>query len=229
MSPKFFVDRPIFACCISVLMLILGLVSLRVLPVEQYPDIAPPTVVVSANYNGASAATVQKSVIVPLEEAINRVEDMLYMTSTATNSGSATINIYFRQGCDADMAAVNVQNRVAKVTSSLPESVTKNGVTTQKQQASQLKIICIYSTEKAYDETFLSNYLNINVVPQIKRITGVGGVTVLGSDYAMRIWLNPQKMVEYQVVPQDIVRVLAEQNIESATGTLGEDSNNTFL
>ena len=229
MSPKFFVDRPIFACCISVLMLILGLVSLRVLPVEQYPDIAPPTVVVSANYNGASAATVQKSVIVPLEEAINGVEDMLYMTSTATNSGSATINIYFRQGCDADMAAVNVQNRVAKVTSSLPESVTKNGVTTQKQQASQLKIICIYSTEKAYDETFLSNYLNINVVPQIKRITGVGGVTVLGSDYAMRIWLNPQKMVEYQVVPQDIVRVLAEQNIESATGTLGEDSNNTFL
>ncbi len=229
MSPKFFIDRPIFASCISVLMVLLGFVSMLVLPIEQYPSIAPPTVVVSATYNGASAETVQKSVIVPLEEAINGVEDMLYMTSTATNAGSASIQVFFKQGTDSDMAAVNVQNRVAKVQSTLPSEVTKYGVTTEKQQSGQLKIICMYSTNPSYDETFISNYLQINVVPQIKRISGVGGVTVLGSSYAMRIWLNPQKMVQYNLVPSDIAAVLAEQNIESATGTLGEDSANTFL
>ena len=229
MSAKFFIDRPVLATCISFLMVLLGLVSITVLPIEQYPDIAPPTVSVTANYTGANADTVQKTVIIPLEEAINGVEDMIYMTSTATNSGSATIQVYFKQGVDADMAAVNVQNRVAKAQSSLPADVISNGVTTEKQQAGQLKIICIYSTDKAYDETFLSNYLNINVVPEIKRISGVGGVTVLGNNYAMRIWLDTQKMVEYKVVPSDISKVLAEQNIEAATGTLGSDSDNTFL
>ena len=229
MSAKFFIDRPVLATCISFLMVLLGFVSITVLPIEQYPDIAPPTVSVSANYTGANADTVQKTVIVPLEEAINGVEDMIYMTSTATNSGSANIQGYFKQGTDADMAAVNVQNRVAKAQSSLPADVISNGVTTEKQQAGQLKIICIYSTDKAYDETFLSNYLNINVVPEIKRISGVGGVTVLGNNYAMRIWLDSQKMVEYKVVPSDISKVLAEQNIEAATGTLGSDSDNTFL
>ena len=229
MSAKFFIDRPVLATCISFLMVLLGLVSITVLPIEQYPDIAPPTVSVTANYTGANADTVQKTVIIPLEEAINGVEDMIYMTSTATNSGSATIQVYFKQGTDADMAAVNVQNRVAKAQSSLPADVISNGVTTEKQQAGQLKIICIYSTDKAYDETFLSNYLNINVVPEIKRISGVGGVTVLGNNYAMRIWLDTQKMVEYKVVPSDISKVLAEQNIEAATGTLGSDSDNTFL
>ncbi|SFK08998.1 efflux RND transporter permease subunit [Succinivibrio dextrinosolvens] len=229
MSAKFFIDRPVLATCISFLMVLLGFVSITVLPIEQYPDIAPPTVSVTANYTGANADTVQKTVIIPLEEAINGVEDMLYMTSTATNSGSATIQVYFKQGVDADMAAVNVQNRVAKAQSSLPADVISNGVTTEKQQAGQLKIICIYSTDKAYDETFLSNYLNINVVPEIKRISGVGGVTVLGNNYAMRIWLDSQKMVEYKVVPSDISKVLSEQNIEAATGTLGSDSDNTFL
>ena len=229
MSAKFFIDRPVLATCISFLMVLLGFVSITVLPIEQYPDIAPPTVSVSANYTGANADTVQKTVIVPLEEAINGVEDMIYMTSTATNSGSANIQVYFKQGTDADMAAVNVQNRVAKAQSSLPADVISNGFTTEKQQAGQLKIICIYSTDKAYDETFLSNYLNINVVPEIKRISGVGGVTVLGNNYAMRIWLDSQKMVEYKVVPSDISKVLAEQNIEAATGTLGSDSDNTFL
>ena len=148
MSAKFFIDRPVLATCISFLMVLLGFVSIAVLPIEQYPDIAPPTVSVTANYTGANADTVQKTVIIPLEEAINGVEDMLYMTSTATNSGSATIQVYFKQGVDADMAAVNVQNRVAKAQSSLPSEVISNGVTTEKQQAGQLKIICIYSTEK---------------------------------------------------------------------------------
>ena len=229
MSAKFFIDRPVLATCISFLMVLLGVVSIAVLPIEQYPDIAPPKISVTANYTGADAETVQKTVITPLEESINGVENMLYMTSTATNSGSATIEVYFKQGTDADMAAVNVQNRVAKAQSSLPATVITNGVTTEKEQAGQLKIISIYSTDKAYDETFLSNYLNINVVPQIKRITGVGGVTLLGDNYAMRIWMDSQKMVEYKVVPSDISRVLSEQNIEAATGTLGEDSNNTFL
>ncbi len=229
MSPKLFIDRPILACCISVLMVIVGFISMLTLPVEQYPDIAPPTVVVSAQYTGASADTVQKSVIVPLEEAINGVEGMMYMTSTSTNSGTATINVFFKQGTNSDMAAVNVQNRVAKVQSKLPSDVTKNGISTAKQQASQLKILCMYSTDTAYDQTFISNYLSINITPQIQRISGVGDVTVLGSSYAMRIWLNPQKMVEYKIVPSDIANVLAEQNIEAATGTLGDNSDNTFL
>src|SRR5574344_1008069 len=174
MKVKLFIDRPILASCISVVFLILGIIGLTKLPMEQSPDIAPPTIMVSATYTGASAETVQKSVIVPLEESINGVENMIYMTSTATNSGSATISIYFKQGTNSDMAAVNVQNRVSKVTGQLPAEVTKIGVTTEKRQTSQLKIMALYSPDSTFDKTFLTNYFKINIAPRIQRITGVG-------------------------------------------------------
>lgn len=228
MKPKLFIDRPILAACISALILMLGIIGLVNLPMEQYPDIAPPTVQVSATYTGASAATVQKAVIVPLEEEINGVENMMYMTSSATNTGSGSINVYFKQGTDPDMAAVNVQNRVTKAQGTLPSEVTKIGVTAQKRQNSQLQLMSLYCTNGDYDEKFLANYLKINVVPHIQRISGVGEVMVMGNDYAMRIWLKPDVMAQYGLVPSDIITVLGEQNIEASTGTLGEDSENTF-
>ena len=228
MKPKLFIDRPILAACISALILMLGIIGLVNLPMEQYPDIAPPTVQVSATYTGASAATVQKAVIVPLEEEINGVENMMYMTSSATNTGSGSINVYFKQGTDPDMAAVNVQNRVTKAQGTLPSEVTKIGVTAQKRQNSQLQLMSLYCTNGDYDEKFLANDLKINVVPRIQRISGVGEVMVMGNDYAMRIWLKPDVMAQYGLVPSDIITVLGEQNIEASTGTLGEDSENTF-
>ena len=228
MKPKLFIDRPILAACISALILMLGIIGLVNLPMEQYPDIAPPTVQVSATYTGASAATVQKAVIVPLEDEINGVENMMYMTSSATNTGSGSINVYFKQGTDPDMAAVNVQNRVTKAQGTLPSEVTKIGVTAQKRQNSQLQLMSLYCTNGDYDEKFLANYLKINVVPRIQRISGVGEVMVMGNDYAMRIWLKPDVMAQYGLVPSDIITVLGEQNIEASTGTLGEDSENTF-
>jgi len=228
MKPKMFIDRPILAACISALILMLGIIGLVNLPMEQYPDIAPPTVQVSATYTGASAATVQKAVIAPLEEEINSVENMMYMTSSATNTGSATINVYFKQGTDPDMATVNVQNRVTKAQGTLPSEVTKIGVTAQKRQNSQLQLMSLYCTNGEYDEKFLSNYLKINVVPRIQRISGVGEVMVMSNDYAMRIWLKPDVMAQYGLVPSDIIAVLGEQNIEASTGTLGQDSENTF-
>lgn len=225
---RLFIDRPILAVCISVLILMLGIIGLTQLPIEKYPDIAPPTITVSATYTGASAATVQKSVIVPLEESINGVENMLYMTSNASNSGRGTINVYFKQGTNADMAAVNVQNCVSKAQGSLPAEVTKIGVTTQKRQTSQLKVIGLYSPKGTYDQNFISNYLKINIVPQIQRISGVGEVYVVGGDYSMRIWLKPDVMAQYNLVPSDVAAAIGEQNIESPTGTIGEDSKNTF-
>lgn len=228
MKIKLFIDRPILAACISAVILMLGIIGLANLPMEQYPDIAPPTVQVSTSYAGASAETVQKSVIMPLEESINGVENMTYMTSSATNTGSASISVYFKQGTDPDMAAVNVQNCVNKAQGTLPSEVTKVGVTAEKRQSSQLKVISLYSEDDSYDEAFLANYLKINIVPRIQRITGVGEVMVMGNDYAMRIWLKPDVMAQYGLVPSDIIDVLGEQNIESPTGTLGEDSNNTF-
>lgn len=230
MKPKMFIDRPILAACISALILMLGIIGLVNLPMEQYPDIAPPTVQVSATYTGASAATVQKAVIVPLEEEINGVENMMYMTSSATNTGSGTINVYFKQGTDPDMAAINVQNRVTKAQGTLPGEVTKIGVTAQKRQNSQLMLMSLYCSDSNYDydEKFLANYLKINVVPRIQRISGVGEVMVMGNDYAMRIWLKPDVMAQHGLVPSDIVAVLGEQNIEASTGTLGQDSENTF-
>lgn len=228
MKLKLFIDRPILACSISFLIMILGIIGLVNLPVEQYPDIAPPTIQVSATYTGASAETVQKSVIVPLEEEINGVENMLYMTSNASNTGSGTITVYFKQGTDPDMAAVNVQNRVSKAEGSLPAEVTKIGVSAEKRQSSQLKILVLHAPEGDYDMNFLSNYVEINIKPQIQRITGVGEVFVMGNEYSMRIWLKPDVMAQYGLVPSDIVNVLNEQNIESATGVLGEDSENVF-
>lgn len=209
------------AFSISVLILVIGLISLFTLPVEQYPDIAPPTVYVSANYTGADAEAVLNSVIMPLEESINGVESMMYISSTATNAGSATIQVYFKQGTDPDMAAVNVQNRVAKAQGLLPAEVTKIGVTTQKRQTSFLQIGALVSIDGRYDQTFLANYLDINVIPQIKRIEGVGDVMELGDTYSMRIWLKPERMAQYGLVPSDVTAVLGEQNIEAPTGSLG--------
>ncbi len=228
MTLKHFIERPVLATVISVVIVIAGIVGLANLPIEQYPDIAPPTVMVRASYPGASAETIQKSVIVPLEEAVNGVEGMTYITSNATNSGSGSLSIYFEQGVDPDMAAVNVQNRVATATGSLPAEVTRIGVTTMKRQTSMLKIFTLTSPDDTYDETFIANYLNINVKPRLQRISGVGEFFALGADYSMRIWMDPEKMAQYRMVPGDITAALAEQNIESAAGTLGENSDRTF-
>ena len=228
MTLKHFIERPVLASVISIVIVIAGLIGLATLPVEQYPDIAPPTVMVRASYPGASAETIQKSVIIPLEEAINGVEDMMYLKSDASNAGAATISVYFRQGTDPDMAAVNVQNRVATATGSLPAEVTRIGVTTMKRQTSMLKVFMLYSPDDSYDETFLANYMNINVKPRVQRIAGVGELMALGSDYSMRIWLRPDVMAQYRLVPSDVTYALSEQNIESAVGSLGENSDNTF-
>lgn len=228
MKLKTFIDRPILSCAISVLILILGVIGLSNLPMEQYPDIAPPTIMVSTTYTGANAETVLKSVIAPLEEAINGVENMTYMTSTATNTGSASITVYFAQGTDPDMATVNTKNRVSEAEGLLPAEVTKVGVTVEKRQNSMVKIISLYSPDDSYDQNFINNYFKINVEPRLSRISGVGNVNVMGGDYAMRIWMNPQKMTQYQLVPADVIALLDDQNVEAATGTLGEDSENTF-
>ena len=216
------------AISISVLILIVGLISLFTLPVEQYPDIAPPTVYVTANYTGADAEAVMNSVIMPLEESINGVENMMYITSTASNAGSAVIQVYFKQGTDPDMAAVNVQNRVSKAQGLLPAEVTRIGVATQKRQTSFLQINTLVCNDGRYDETFLANYLDINVIPEIKRIEGVGDVLELGNTYSMRIWLKPELMAQYSLIPSDVTAVLGEQNIEAPTGSLGENSKNVF-
>lgn len=228
MKLRTFIDRPILACVISVLILMLGLISLFNLPMEQYPDIAPPTVMVSTSYTGANAETVQKSVIVPLEEAINGVGNMTYMTSTSTSNGSGSITVYFKQGTDPDMATINTKNRVSEAEELLPAEVTKVGVTVEKRQNSTLKILTLYSPDNSYDQTFINNYFKINIEPRLSRITGVGNVNVMGGDYAMRIWLNPRVMAQYSLVPDDVISALGDQNVEAATGTLGEDSENTY-
>ena len=228
MKLRTFIDRPILSCVISVLILLVGIISLVNLQMEQYPDIAPPTISVSASYTGANAETVQKSVVVPLEEAINGVENMLYMTSTSTNTGSGSIMVYFNQGTDPDMATVNVKNRVAEAEGLLPAEVTKVGVTVQKRQNSMLKILALYSPDDSYDRNFINNYFSINIEPRLSRIKGVGNVMIMGDEYAMRIWMNPAKMAQYKLVPDDVINILADQNVEAATGTLGEDSENTF-
>ena len=228
MRLRTFIDRPILSCVISVLILLVGIISLVNLPMEQYPDIAPPTISVSASYTGSNAETVQKSVVVPLEEAINGVENMLYMTSTSTNTGSGSIMVYFNQGTDPDMATVNVKNRVAEAEGLLPAEVTKVGVTVQKRQNSMLKILALYSPDDSYDRNFINNYFSINIEPRLSRIKGVGNVMIMGDEYAMRIWMNPAKMAQYKLVPDDVINILADQNVEAATGTLGEDSENTF-
>ncbi len=223
-----FINRPVLSTVISILIVILGVLGLISLPISQYPDIAPPTVMVSTTYTGANAQTVLNSVIAPLEEEINGVENMDYMSSTATNTGSASINITFKQGTDPDMAAVNVQNRVSKAQGLLPSEVTQVGVVTQKRQSSMLVIFSISDTQDKYSMPFIENYAKINIVPQVQRIKGVGDAMVMGADYSMRIWLNPEKMAEYHLMPSDISSVLAEQNIEAAPGNIGERENQTF-
>ena len=223
-----FINRPVLSTVISIVIVILGILGLFSLPISQYPDIAPPTVSVSTTYQGANAQTVLNSVIAPLEEQINGVENMMYMTSTATNTGEARIDVYFKQGTDPDMAAVNVQNRVAKAQGFLPAEVTQVGVITSKRQTSMLLVFSLYSSDDKYDNEFLENYAKINVIPEVQRVPGVGDAMVLGADYSMRIWLKPDKMAQYHLMPTDVSTALAEQNIEAAPGSFGEQGNQTF-
>ena len=223
-----FINRPVLSTVISILMVILGIIGLATLPVTQYPDIAPPTVSVRAAYTGANAQTVLNSVIAPLEDQINGVENMMYIQSSASNNGSADISIYFNQGTDPDMAAVNVQNRVSMAQGLLPAEVTRVGVTTQKSQNSMLLIFSLYDAEDKYNIEFIENYAKINLIPEVQRVKGVGDANVMGQDYSMRIWLKPDVMAQYNLVPSDISGVLAEQNIEAAPGQFGERGNQTF-
>lgn len=228
MNLRTFTERPILSSVISIVIVIAGIIGLTALPVEQFPDIAPPTVMVRTTYYGANAETLQKSVVAPLEEAINGVENMTYMTSQTSNSGSVSITVYFKQGTDPDMAAVNVQNKVSTATSQLPAAVTQVGVTTTKRQTSMLQVFAVSNPTDEYDENFISNYLDINIKPEIKRIAGVGDLVVLGGTYTMRIWMDPAKMAQYSLVPSDITALLSEQNIEAPTGSFGENSPETY-
>lgn len=226
---KKFIERPVLSTVISIIIVILGILGLVTLPVSQYPEIAPPTVQVSASYQGANADVVMNSVVIPLEEQINGVEDMTYMTSSASNDGNATITINFKLGTNPDLAAVNVQNRVARASSLLPAEVTRAGVVTAKRQASNVLIFALSSDSASYDQTFLQNYANINLIPQIKRINGVGDASAFGlMDYSMRIWLKPDVMATYGLVPNDVSIALAEQNIEAAPGQFGEQGKQSF-
>jgi HAE1 family hydrophobic/amphiphilic exporter-1 len=226
---KTFIERPVLSTVISIIILLLGFISISSLPIEQYPDIAPPTIKVTATYPGANAETVLESVIIPLEEQINGVEGMTYITSTASNNGMADITVYFDQTMDADIAAVNVQNRVSRANALLPQEVKQIGVTTQKQQTSALMFLSLYSDNKDYDATFIQNYLKINVIPALQRIHGVGDVSVFSQqDYAMRIWLKPEKLAAYNLIPSDITAALQEQNLEAAAGSLGENDGEAF-
>ncbi len=226
---KTFINRPVLSTVISIIIVILGVLGLTNLPITQYPDIAPPTIQVSATYPGANAETVLESVIIPLEEQINGVEGMTYLSSTATNNGTASISVFFDQDVDPDIAAVNVQNRVARANSLLPQAVIQTGVTTAKQQTSALMFLSFYSKNKDYDDTFLQNYLKINVIPQLQRVNGVGNVNVFGGkDYSMRIWLQPDKLAAYSLMPSDVTAALREQSLEAAAGSLGENNGEAF-
>ena len=221
-----FIKRPVLSTVISIFFVLLGAIGLVSLPIEQYPDIAPPTISIMTSYQGADAQTVLNSVITPLEESINGVENMTYMQSTATNNGTAMITVYFKQGSDPDMAAVNVQNRVSQAQALLPAEVTRVGVTVSKRQTSNVVMYSLTTDDGRYDDEFLTNYNNINIVPMLKRISGVGDVQTPGvKTYSMRIWLQPEKMKQYGLVPSDISGALAEQNIEAAPGSFGEQSN----
>lgn len=223
-----FINRPVLSTVISIIIVILGVIGLVTLPIEQYPDIAPPTVSVKASYTGANAQTTLNSVVVPLEEAINGVENMDYMSSSASNTGNASITITFKQGTDPDMAAVNVQNKVSSATGLLPAEVTKIGVTTEKRQNSMLMVFTLYDKSGKYDQRFIENYAKINIIPEIQRVNGVGEAFVMGADYSMRIWLKPELMAQYHLMPADVTTALAQQNIEAAPGKIGERENQTF-
>lgn len=223
-----FINRPVLSTVISIIIVILGVIGLVTLPIEQYPDIAPPTVSVRASYTGANAQTTLNSVVVPLEEAINGVENMDYMSSSASNTGDASITITFKQGTDPDMAAVNVQNKVSSATGLLPAEVTKIGVTTEKRQNSMLMVFTLYDKSGKYDQRFIENYAKINIIPEIQRVNGVGEAFVMGADYSMRIWLKPELMAQYHLMPADVTTALTQQNIEAAPGKIGERENQTF-
>lgn len=223
-----FIKRPVLSTVISIFIVLLGIIGLFTLPITQYPDLAPPTISVSTTYTGANAQAVQNSVIAPLEEQINGAQNMTYMTSTATNTGSATITVYFEQGYDIDMAAIDVQNRVAKAQGFLPSEVTKVGVITQKRMTSMLMAVALYDEDGNYDTEFVENYMSINIIPEIKRISGIGDAMVLGADYSMRIWLKPDVMAQYGLIPTDIASILAEQNLEAAPGQFGERGDQSF-
>lgn len=226
---KTFIERPVLSTVISILITILGVLGLMALPVEQYPEIAPPTVQVNATYTGANATTVLNSVVIPLEEEINGVEGMTYMTSTAANDGTASISVFFELGVNPDISAVNVQNRVARATSKLPQAVIQTGVTTLKSQTSALMFLSLYSKNKEYDGTFVQNYAKINLVPKLQRVKGVGQVNVFGGkDYSMRIWIDPAKMAAYNISPSDIQAALQEQNVEAAPGKFGENAKGIY-
>lgn len=226
---EIFLKRPVLSTVLSIVITLVGLLALVSLPITQFPEIAPPMVQVTTNYNGANSETVLKSIVAPLEEQINGVENMTYMVSTAGNDGSATIQVYFKLGTDPDMAAVNVQNRVSAASSKLPSAVVQYGVTTEKMQNSMLLMISLYSTNEDYDETFLQNYARINIYPEMQRINGVGRVNIFGArDYAIRVWLEPERLAAFNLDPADVIGAIQEQNIESAPGKFGENSNQTF-
>lgn len=226
---KTFIERPVLSTVISIIIVILGILGITALPITEYPDIAPPTVQITANYPGANAQTVLESVIIPIEEQVNGVEGMDYITSTSTNNGSATISVVFKQGLNPDIAAVNVQNRVARATPLLPAEVTRSGVVTQKQQTSALMFVSFYSDSDKYDQTYIQNYMNINVVPELKRVNGVGDANLFGQmNYAMRVWLDPVKMASYSLVPSDVTAAINEQSLEAAAGQLGENNAEAF-
>ena len=226
---RMFIERPILSTVISIIIVILGILGLLSLPVTQYPEIAPPTVMVRANYSGANAETVMKSVIIPIEEQVNGVEGMSYISSTASNDGGASVEVVFEQGTDPDIAAVNVQNRVSRATPLLPSEVTRAGIVTQKQQRSALIYMSFYSENPNYDAVFIENYININIVPQLKRIYGVGEANVFGNKvYSMRIWLDPAKLAAYNMVPADVLRAINDQSLEAGVGTLGQNDGSSF-
>ena len=224
-----FIERPVLSTVVSILLTLLGILSLTTLPITLFPDIAPPCVVVSANYPGANAEVVARSVATPLEEAINGVENMTYMTSNSSNDGSMTLSVYFKQGTNPDIASVNVQNRVAKATSQIPQEVIQSGISTQKQQNSIIMFIGVYSTDTSYDETFLQNYIKINLIPKIQRIPGVGDAQVFGAkDYSMRIWLKPDRLAAYNLSPMEVTDAIRDQSLEVAPGRLGQQSSQVF-
>ena len=228
MKNNIFINKYVMACAISIVIAIVGYIAMNTLSVEQYPDIAPPTVSVSTSYTGADPQTIMESVIQPLEESINGVEDMIYMTSKATSSGNVEISVYFKQGTDPDMATVNVQNRVSQATSSLPSDVTKVGVQVSKRQNSILRVLAVRSSDGKYDNDFVSNYVDINIKPRIQRITGVGEVTALGNKYSLRVWMKPDVMAQYSLEPIDVINAISSQSFVSSTGSLGENSENKY-
>src|SRR5579863_10688381 len=224
-----FIERPVLSTVLSIILLLLGALSVYTLPITLFPDIAPPSVVVAANYPGANAEVVARAVATPLEEAINGVENMTYMTSTSGNDGSMNINVFFKQGTNPDLASVNVQNRVSKAVSQIPTEVVQAGISTQKQQNSMINVTLLYSTDTAYDEKFLQNYAKINVIPEIQRVPGVGQAQVFGAkDYSMRIWLKPDRLTSNNISVQEVLTAIQDQNVEAAPGRFGEGSSASF-